>query len=455
VAVATEGNGNSNTRPLAVLENLPITDLTDEELRASKRAHTTGVAASRNEPTPDSQPALVTRTFDKIEPEPLRWLWPGVFPLGKLSLLVGDPGVGKSLITVDIAAHVSRGEPWCDGSACPMGRILLLSAEDDPADTIRPRLDAAGARVQSVHLIEGVPLEGGRIGDFDLSKDIGKLGELLSGNDSATVPFRVVIVDPISAYLGGADSHVNAAVRQILSPLASLAAKYRVAVLAVSHLNKSGGPAMYRATGSLAFTAAARSAWAVGKDPEDGARVLMMPIKQNLAEDTGGFAYRLVNVESEGAKIPKVEWAPQRVQGNADTILSQNGPRDQAAWQEAADWLRDRLAGGPVPVIALQHEAGVVGFRPKALRTAHDKLRIVSRKLDFSGGWCWSLPMEVPKTAEDAQDAQARETGIFEEGGHLRSPSPADVRFPSPTRRDAKNDGDIAAANLGSIIHGI
>jgi putative DNA primase/helicase len=107
-------------------------------------------------PTKPVSSSAITRRFSEIKPESLRWLWPGRIPLGKLTLLVGDPGLGKSLTTIDVAARVSRGIAFPDGQPCEPGAVLMASAEDDPADTIRPRLDAARAEVNRVHTLEGM-----------------------------------------------------------------------------------------------------------------------------------------------------------------------------------------------------------------------------------------------------------------------------------------------------------
>ena len=180
--------------------------------------------------------SAIIRAFSEITPETLKWLWPGRIPLGKLTLLVGDPGLGKSLLTIDIAARVSRGTSFPDGASCEPGAVIMVSAEDDPADTIRPRLDAAGADVSRVHVLQGtrITLADNSTAEraFDLETGVATLEDALA--DVRGV--RLIIVDPVSAYLGGADSNSNAEVRRILAPLAALAAKYGLAVLCVTAL---------------------------------------------------------------------------------------------------------------------------------------------------------------------------------------------------------------------------
>jgi hypothetical protein len=204
--------------------------------------------------------------------------------------------------------------------------VVLLSAEDGVADTIRPRLDAAGADVtrivalEAIRAVSGTGRESART--FDLSRDLPALESAIRSVEGC----RLVVIDPVTAYLGGVDSHKNAEIRGLLAPLGAIAERHRVAVVAVTHLNKSGGgPAIYRAMGSLAFAAAARAAWAVSKDKDDPRRRLLLPIKNNIAPDTGGLAYRIEPLGVGGC--PVVAWEPDAVNVSADDALA--GDRDE------------------------------------------------------------------------------------------------------------------------------
>ena len=170
---------------------------------------------------------------------------------------MGDPGLGKSVLSLDLAARVSTGAPWPHAAGrSDIGDVLILSAEDDPADTIVPRLMAVGADLNRIFILKGVK-KGDQVQYFSLAED------LLALEAALTSQTRLIIIDPISAYLGETDSHVNTSVRSVLAPLAELASKTGAAVLAISHLNKGQGAAIYRVQGSIAFTAAARAVWAV------------------------------------------------------------------------------------------------------------------------------------------------------------------------------------------------
>lgn len=334
-----------------------------------------------------------------VEPEAVHWLWPGRFALGKLTLLVGDPGLGKSMMTLDMVARLTKGRPWPDAPDVnnSVGGAVLLSAEDDAGDTIRPRLDAAGADVSRVNLIRAVRRRPKYDPDneapapvelmFDLTRDLGALESAIM----QTPDCRLVVIDPISAYLGGTDSHKNADVRAMLAPLSDLACRRRVAIVAVTHLNKNaGGQAMYRAMGSLAFTAASRAVWAVAKDKDDPLRRLVLPVKNNLAGDVRGMAYRIESAGPDSA--PRVVWEPDPVDVDIDDALARDSDGANDAG-DAADWLREALADGELPATEVLKQGRDNGITDKALRNALKSIGGRRRREGFGKGgmWFWSL----------------------------------------------------------------
>jgi hypothetical protein len=332
--------------------------------------------------------SAIMRAFSEITPERLKWLWPGRIPLGKLALLIGDPGLGKSLVTIDIAARVSRGSSFPDGERCEMGDVIFLSAEDDAADTIRPRLDAAGADVARIHTLEGmrVTLADNSTAErlFDLETGIATLEDAL-----ARIPgVRLIIIDPISAYLGGADSNTNAEVRELLSPLAALAAKYGIAILCLTHLRKSAGAAVHRAIASIAFTAAARAVWAVASDTSDKDRRLMLMVKLNLGPSVAGLAFR---IETQNL-LPRIAWEAGAVAVDANDVLNIEYREDHSERKEAEEWLREYLADGPVAASEATRAANAVGITKTTLYRASRALGVARHKLGGRGaGWEWSL----------------------------------------------------------------
>jgi len=347
----------------------------------------------------------VTVCLADVEPEEVRWLWLERIALGKPTILVGDPGLGKSFITLDLAARVTRGAAWPDGApGADPGGVVILSAEDGLADTIRPRLDAAGADVHRITALQAVEVPNVRGGGsvespLDLSANLDALREAIQGVKDC----RLVIIDPITAYLGHADAHRNAEIRAVLAPLARLATDHDVAILAVSHLRKSGGPAMYRTMGSLAFNAAARAVWAVAKAKEDptGRRRLLLPVKNNLAEDGTGMAYEL-GPGLDGGTV--VQWEPDPVHLSADDALAFEGDGDDhsSAVAEAVDWLSALLADSPLGAREVKEQAERDGIKSRTLDRAKKRLGVVSERQGFAEGsaWVWRLPAKSAKTPE-------------------------------------------------------
>jgi len=347
--------------------------------------------AALHEPTELRYQSPVLVNLADVEPEELEWLWPNRIPLGKVSIIAGDPGLGKSFITLDMASRISRGVPWIDAPdvPAPSGGIVILNAEDDLADTIRPRLDACEADVSQIFALDAVRNADEGDHAFNLENDLQALEEAVQHCRNC----RLVIIDPITAYLGGADGHKNSDIRGLLAPLATLAAKNRVAVVAVSHLNKNGrGPAIYRTMGSLAFVAAARAAWLVTKDRDNPDRRLFLSQKNNLAPNSGGLAYSFV---SENGQIPRIAWERDKIELSADEALSESLDDDSNSERKAAaDWLLDALADGPMPAEQVKKEAKQNSIAERTLKRAKRDLDVEAHRKGFGGGgkWYWSMP---------------------------------------------------------------
>jgi hypothetical protein len=338
--------------------------------------------------------------LDTVAPSSVKWLWNQRIALGKLTLIAGDPGLGKSYLTLDLASRVSTGrampgDTWENGE--PMerfpGMAILLSAEDDAADTIRPRLDAAGADLRRVAMVTGVRT-GGAVTSFNLRDHLKFLRDICKAQPET----RLIVIDPISAYLGDEEGHSNTKVRNLLAPLAKLAQDYNVAVVAVTHLNKAGGgggaqSAIYRAMGSLAFTAAARTVHLVSRDPDDPERRLLVPIKNNLGQDRSGYGFT-IGLTPDGEST--VCWEDGPTHESADALLSRlsrSSGQDAAPspkTDEAAAWVRDQLKGGPVPSRELEQSAQEAGISQRTLKRARASMGVgVTKRAD---GWVCELP---------------------------------------------------------------
>lgn len=340
--------------------------------------------------------AIVIRASD-VKPRELDPVWNGVLWAGKPTLIAGDPGLGKSIVTCDMAARVTTGEPWpCTVEARTPASVVMLSAEDDIEDTIVPRLIAAGADLSRVTFINGVTDYSGDAPAkawLSLDKHVEQLASVLRAQRGQV---RLLVIDPISAYMGrDVDSHRNSDVRTVLAGLADLASQHRAAVLVVTHLRKSdSSTALYRVTGSLAFTAAARAVYAVAKDPDDDHHRLMVCAKNNLAVSTMGFGYV---VKANDDAIPYVEWGETPELRSLDEIFGQEqeSPREAARNQRAdeiAGWLNTRLSSGPVPATAMWESAKENGYSERDVRTAKRALKVRAEIMGFQGNWHWMLP---------------------------------------------------------------
>ena len=323
--------------------------------------------------------------MDEVEPEPVRWLWSGRIPLGKLASLDGDPGLGKSTLTLDIAARVTTGRQMPDGAdglTDPAG-VVLLSCEDDLADTVRPRLDAAEADVSRIVHLSGVKdAEGTRL------PTIANLPALQQAIDA--VDARLVVIDPPMAHLpSGADSHRDQDIRNSLAPLMEFAARTKVAVLIVRHLNKSsGGTPLYRGGGIIA---AVRSGLLVGRDPDEEDKCVLAQTKANLAEPMTSLSYAVVEQNNVG----RIVWHGDS-EHDAAALLKHPAHSKRSAVKKAESFLLDILAAGPVATKDVEREAEEAGIAKATLRRAKQNLEIKARKLGQPGSsgqaWQWVLP---------------------------------------------------------------
>lgn len=296
-----------------------------------------GYDLSHLEPISETAGLTVLRA-DEIEPERVRWAWPGYIPFGHLTLIDGDPGSAKSTLSVDLIARWTSGRPMPDGSEHPGPlNTILVSAEDDPATTIIPRLLAAGANRKRVELVTGGLREDL---PFDLGVDLTALGNMVQEADA-----RVVVLDPLTAFLPArTDTKMDADVRRVLSPLAHMARQLRFALVVVRHLTKGGSYALYAGSGSVGFIAAARAAYLVTADPtQSNEHRVLAPTKMNLARLPKSLSYT-VEPSVNDQEVPMLHWHGE-VAWTAQKLLDkQRGVKDAEddtdLIREAKDWLR-------------------------------------------------------------------------------------------------------------------
>ncbi len=339
--------------------------------------------------TPTSEIDLVC--MDDVEMSEIEWLWEDRIALGKLTVFAGQPGLGKSQILAMICAHVTSGTLFPDGTAPYDGDVVLLSAEDDMADTIKPRLMAAGANLSRCHCINDVKtiINGtDHRKMFDLKSDIQALERTIKANPA----IRLITIDPVSAYQGQTDSHGNAEMRSLLAPYAKLAADYNIAIVLVTHFNKSNSQEpIERVIGSIGLIAAARAGFAVIKDPEDDTKRYFVPIKNNIGNDRDGFAYNIQGeIIDDKYKTSRIQWHPGIVQ--ASKVLKPDAERKSTQESMSAEFLQELLSDGPMLVKDVFENGTGAGFNKSSLHRARGRLKVNTRKLGFTERWVWFLP---------------------------------------------------------------
>ena len=200
--------------------------------------------------------------LDTVAPEPVQWLWPDRLPRGKLTLLIGDPGLGKTFLLLDLMARVSRAAPWPDAGTASLGASVLLTSEDGLADTIRPRLEALEADCGRIHALTAIR-EAGQERPVSLAHDLAQLEGVIERTQAGLVG-----VDPLSAYLGDRDSYKDPDIRRVLGPVAALAERTRSAIVGIMHLTKtsSGGPSIGR-SGPWPLSRRPGSSWRWARTP--------------------------------------------------------------------------------------------------------------------------------------------------------------------------------------------
>ena len=332
---------------------------------------------------------------DGVRPEPIKWLWRGWIARGKLHVLAGAPGTGKTSAAVALAATVTIGGRWPDGTIADPGDVFIWSGEDDIKDTLVPRLIAARADLKRVHFVSGIT-EDGKTRSFDPATDANALNDQIALMTPGPV---LLIVDPIVSAVSG-DSHKNAEVRRALQPLVDLAMTRDCAVLGITHFSKGtvGKDPVDRVNGSLAFGALARVVLVAAKLPdEQGGGRLFARAKSNIGSDAGGFKYDLDVCDAlPGIETTRVLWG-EAVTGTARELLGQaegNDGEDHSALKDAKGFLRMMLEAGPVPSKRIQNEARDSGHTWATVRRAASDLGVLKTRtggLAKDGKWVWQL----------------------------------------------------------------
>ena len=365
------------------------------------------------------------RCLADVEPESVTWVWKDRMPKGKLSEICGDPGEGKSTLVSEIVGCITTGRALPDDEPRPVGTVLLLSAEDGAGDTIRPRLDRADADVSRVHILDGIEQEGVLV-PLDLQNPLHRVH---LANEIRRLRPVLVVIDPLSAYLGGTDSHRDSNVRVVLAPLAEIAESCGVAIVFVRHLNKgSGTKAIYRSGGSIGFVAAVRSSMLVGRVDEESDERAVLVVKSNLAAVPPAVGFTLKDGAFEWTGTPDVY--------ASDLLRQDAGSDERSAKDEAADWLRAVLRAGPLAAEQVKAKAEKeLNISPSTLGRAKKLAGVVSESARDERGrheaWVWRLsdeslhqmvsPAQVVtgKEADHVVETQQTQAGSEEEANQM------------------------------------
>lgn len=359
---------------------------------------------SKDEPQTEG---LFFKKASEIQMEQYSWLWKDMLCRGKISIIAGQPDMGKSQITISLAAIVSSGAPWPDEpdmmkEVREKQNVIIFSSEDDAADTIVPRLKAAGADMDHVFVYDNFKKKGkdGKVADahFNIADDLPTLKEVLARVSNV----GLIIIDPISSYMGAVDSHNNSEVRGAIAPLGELASELKASIVLLNHFNKNTTEknAVTRVTGSIAFAAIARAMFVVMNAPDDERQndneKWFLPAKNNISKHKKGFAYTIDSVMVDDKyDMSRIKWG-REITTSASDALAKEGKRSPENKEAAAKaWLEflmlDKKEG--MNVSDILEKAKGYGHSRTNLYLAKDELGLESVDGADKRSKVWRYPM--------------------------------------------------------------
>ena len=360
------------------------------------------------EEAPDLESIPVGVSMADIEPERVEWLWDRRIPKGKVTILDGDPGKGKSTILYDLGARITAGKDLPDGQPTEKAGVLIVSREDGAADTIVPRFLAAGGDPTKARII-------GASEQFVIPDDLDKLERAIKQDN---VSF--VAIDPVMSFLSdNINSNSDQQVRGALQPLVDIAERTGAAITLCRHMNKSsGGPAIYRGQGSIGFIGIVRSGLVVGEHPDREQVFVLAGQKHNLSKPPESIAYR---IKSAG---PGDDTAVIEYLGISEVTAQQMNaaPQDESERDkltEAREFLRNILRAGPVPTKQIKAEANEADIAWRTMERAKASLKVQAVKESESGRWMWTLngPPEEGDEDREVADEHRHDGGDGGDGG--------------------------------------
>jgi putative DNA primase/helicase len=341
---------------------------------------------------------IMTRRASDINPEPIDWLWKYFLARGKLHILAGVPEAGKTTIALSYAAIVSSGDKWPDGTLASAGNVLIWTSEDDPADTIIPRLTRMGANLDRIHIVEGTLPAGMKSRPFNPATDLDALATKAKTIEGGVSLF---IIDPVVAAVPMTrNSHNNAETRNGLQPVVDFAKATNAATIGISHLTKGtiGKDPLERLTGSLAFGALPRLVMFAARNNTEGEgepERVMIRVKSNIGPSGGGFGYHIdvaPLLERPDVEATRIVWE-EAIEGTARELLADaegEASNDQPRRERAKEFLRQKLAGGKQMQKAVEAAADLAGIAWATVRRAAKELK-VHKWPENKCSW-WELP---------------------------------------------------------------
>jgi hypothetical protein len=341
---------------------------------------------------------LVVQRGDDVKRKHLRFLWNPYLPQGKLVHFGGSSAQGKSPVTIDLIARLTAGRPWpLDGASSSVARdVILLNTEDDLADTILPRLDLAGGDGSRLHYVKGTKLtKGSSVTEVGLAldRDMGLLADLAR----SVKDLSLIVIDPVTNYLGQEKMNAEERMRNLLVPLAALAAELNVVVITVGHFNRreKGTDPLHRIMGAAAFTGIARAVYVFGPDPqsEDNHAHVMACARGALGEGRG-LRYHTEAIkqswDGEESDVIKVIWDGVS-SATAEDAVDPTSKRDKSSQAQAAKMLREFLKTGKQPAAACLSFLKQNGFDPDRINTADIRRKAQVGTKQEARQWWWFI----------------------------------------------------------------
>jgi putative DNA primase/helicase len=371
-------------------------------------------------------PRAIVRKLADIELEEVTWIWPNFLADRKITIVDGMPGVGKSTLTSEIAARITTGTPFPNGIERKPRDVVFIAVEDGVADTIKPRVAAAGGNEQHAHFIH-IEQDGNEITP-DLERHLECIKEAIQeiGN------VGLLIIDPIMALLGNSvDSYRDQDVRKVTTPLARLALELNLAILIVRHPNKgSSNNALLRGGGSMAFIGSARVGWVIGKHPDNPDIRVLAISKSNIGTMKESLEFQLSNDETYNCA--RVEWLGSS-KLTADNLYEDQNLEEKNSTEDAVDWLTEFLKDSGMDFPTIKREAAKYGITDKSLRRAREKLKIEPKRQGSGSNHTsiWALPSLRPNHSTNALPDVGRSASNGQESGKHDELFPEEPARPS------------------------